>query len=350
MIAEPLEQPEMAFRSAQIESVAHQPASSQTLAPAGSICECCGKSDSRPFVRKRGYVLRRCESCGVAFVSPQPTLAELRTLYSRESGYFATANTDLAALPPSSNQWLHELLVGVGVDGRRFLDVGCATGQLMYHMRAFGWEVRGCDVNADAVQVAVQNGLDARVATMEEYDIPPDSVDVANLGDLIEHVPSPASVVRGVHAALRPGGLIVIRTPNNRNGFARWTARLSRLTGLPWAHSEAPYHLWEFSPASLEMLLARLGFDVVKTQCAGHSSFGYRLGASGFFDDLKARMKRSGGYRLNARLIWNLPKLLAIGSLLAPCYAMARVQDYFADTGDSLLMVARKKQPLASVA
>ena len=42
------------------------------------------------------------------------------------------------------------------------------------------------------------------------------------------------------------------------------------------------------------------------------------------------------------RLLMNLPKLVAIGSVLAPCYVVGGWMSRAAKSGDSLLVVARK--------
>src|SRR4051812_3083915 len=101
-------------------------------------CECCGSGDHHRVSRKRGYALRRCRDCGVVFVSPQPTTQQLDALYRKESGYFATAQTDLSSVPAASALWLENALLDGGAVKGRFLDVGCANGSLMHAMRGLG--------------------------------------------------------------------------------------------------------------------------------------------------------------------------------------------------------------------
>src|SRR5207248_6567141 len=160
-----------------------------------------------------------------------------------------------------------------------------------------GWGVSGVDVNADAVEIAQANGLEVRIGTLESVQYPDNAFDVVYLGDVIEHVPSPRQVCAEIHRILRPGGLAVMRTPNADSGFAGLTLLAARAAGKSsWAHSEAPYHLNEFTPRSLELLLQSLGFDIAWNKCEGRSRFLYKLGATGAFDELKRRMKSTGGY------------------------------------------------------
>ncbi len=313
-----------------------------------AICECCGRSATGPFSRKRSVSLWRCANCGLVYVSPQPTAEELRRLYTKENGYYTAAKVDLSSVPPSSNRWLHELLTQAEAPGNHLLDIGCANGQLIYHMATFGWQVCGIDINRDAVEIARQNGLDARATTLERSDLPDASFDAVHLGDVIEHVPSPHDQLSRVYRLLRPGGVVVIRTPNNRNGFARLTAGLSRLTRFSWPQSEAPYHLFEFSPQSLVGLLLHLGFAVVGCESSGRTSFLYRLGSTGCFDELKLSLKSSGRRLLVSKQILQIPKLFGVGLLLAPFYVLGAILSWWTGQGDSLVVVARKELKVES--
>jgi 2-polyprenyl-3-methyl-5-hydroxy-6-metoxy-1,4-benzoquinol methylase len=308
-------------------------------------CECCGSDDHSPIARKRGHVLHRCRGCGVLFVFPQPTAEELAALYRKSSGYFATAGTDLSSVRASSAHWLENALLKGGVAGGRFLDVGCANGALMYAMRGLGWTVSGVDVNGDAVDIATSNGLDARVGTLESAGFVPESFDVVCLGDVIEHVPSPRRVCAEVHRILRPGGVIVLRTPNAECGYAAITLAAARLLGArSWAHAEAPYHLHEFTPRSLERMLDSTGFDVAWNRCEGRGRFLYKLGATGAFDRLKQRMKERAGRAALLRAFPAAPLILALGALLAPAYAAGTALDALTGGGMAIFIGAKKRR------
>ncbi|MCH7686143.1 MAG: class I SAM-dependent methyltransferase [Planctomycetes bacterium] len=274
-------------------------------------------------------------------MSPQPPAKELQKLYSREKGYYATVETDLSRIPASANEWLHALLKQVHTPGKQFLDVGCANGQLMYHMNSFGWNVCGVDINPDTVSIARSNGLDARCGTLQESSLPAGSFHAIHLGDVIEHVPSPGGMLARVFELLQSRGIVVIRTPNNQNGYARLTTILSQVTGMAWTQSEAPYHLFEFSAKSLSQLLTRHGFVVVSSASSGRSSFTYRIGATGYFDELKRTIKHREKRR-GRNFLWQLPRLMCTGLLLAPFYGAGSLVSALTGQKDSLLVVARK--------
>ena len=325
--------------SVAIEPLASDSASAGALAP----CECCGSARHAPVATKRGWKLRRCRDCGVVFVSPQPSSRELEALYRKEAGYFATAQTHLTGVRPESAKWLHDAIAAHGISGGRFLDLGCANGQLIYAMRGLGWQVSGVDVNADAIEIARKHELDARVGSLESARFDDNTFDVVYLGDVIEHVPSPRAVCQEIHRILRPGGLVVMRTPNAASGFANLTLSAASITGSSWAHSEAPYHLHEFTPRGLARLLESCSFDIAWNTSEGRGRFLYKLGATGAFDDLKRQMKASGGYRLSGRLLCNLPLIGSLATLLLPAYALGVAYDRLTGGGIAIFIGARKR-------
>ena len=78
--------------------------------------------------------------------------------------------------------------------------------------------------------------------------------------DFIEHVRSPIETLSRALRFLRPGGQLVILTPN-ADSLSR------RLMGLRWLHYKVE-HLFYFGPRSLTIALERAGFQKVRTGSA----------------------------------------------------------------------------------
>jgi len=306
------------------------------------LCECCGNATAPETASKRGYALRKCLSCGLFFVWPQPSREELGFLYSRSQGYFCTAATDLAKTSGKSALNLHKLLAERRLGKGMLLDIGCSTGELIFHMKRLGYTVAGCDVSAEAVRIAIDNGLDAKVGDIASLQYQAKSFDIINMGDVLEHVSSPYDTLRTAFFLLKPGGAIVIATPNSNSGFALSTLFLSRITGFPWAHSEAPYHLFEFAPKSILELLGKVGFSASEVMTSGNVSFRYTVGATGYFDDLKRELKSTGQYKIRTSVIPHIAKLFAIAGLLLPFYLFSRIANQMKNRGEVITAIARK--------
>jgi 2-polyprenyl-3-methyl-5-hydroxy-6-metoxy-1,4-benzoquinol methylase len=272
----------------------------------------------------------------------QPPDEYLAKIYSKSSGYFATAYTDLSKTSPSGAEYLHKLLLTHDMRVGRFLDVGCSTGRLMYHLKNLGWDVAGIDIDADAAKVALKNNLNVTVGILEKTGYPAETFDVIHMGDVIEYVRSPRQMLLTANKLLRPGGMLIINTPNASCGFAVSSMFLAKMLRFPWPHSEAPYHLYEFSPETLKTLLTSTGFEVVRLSCAGSRLFMYTVGGTGLFDELKVSMNLSGKYKINLNFIKNIPKLIMVSSLLLPFYVLGRFSDALKKTGPKIFLIARK--------
>ena len=63
----------------------------------------------------------------------------------------------------------------------------------------------------------------------------------------------PAGVLERLHAALRPGGLLMIEVPNVESAA-------SRSQGAAWFHLDLAHHVGHYAPSTLADLLQRSGF------------------------------------------------------------------------------------------
>ena len=100
--------------------------------------------------------------------------------------------------------------------------------------------------------------------TLESAAVPDAAYDLVYMGDVLEHVPDCRTTLAAVARVHAPGGFLYLRGPITTNSLARRLAlALYRALGREIVLREPPYHLWEFTPASLRRLAATCGLDVV---------------------------------------------------------------------------------------
>jgi hypothetical protein len=162
------------------------------------------------------------------------------------------------------------------------------------------------------------------------------------MGDVIEHVVDPVSVLRTVAEYLKPGGMIVLRTPNAASGYSRFSAALANLTRTEWLASEAPWHLNDFTPRSLTLVLRQAGYELVACTSEGRRPFGYSVGSSGYLDDEKKRLKGLAGGPRRQAVLRLAPKLLPVAAWTAGPFCLGRLTDLVMGRGDYLVAYARK--------
>ena len=100
--------------------------------------------------------------------------------------------------------------------GSTLLDFGCGDGAFLRHMRSLGWNVAGIEQDPRAAEVARGIvGEDAIHASLEDARAAmPEGYEVITLSHVIEHLLDPVETLKACAGALRPGGKLVITTPN----------------------------------------------------------------------------------------------------------------------------------------
>lgn len=108
-----------------------------------------------------------------------------------------------------------------GDPAARVLDVGCGRAEWLSLLRAEGVAAVGVDANADFVRAGQRSGLEVVQADAMEYLLtrPAGSLDLVTAFHLVEHLDTEALLALFAAAghALRPGGCLLLETPNPTN-------------------------------------------------------------------------------------------------------------------------------------
>jgi 2-polyprenyl-3-methyl-5-hydroxy-6-metoxy-1,4-benzoquinol methylase len=117
--------------------------------------------------------------------------------------------------------------------GSRVADLGCAQGNLALVLASEGFCVTGVERNAAFLRYARSKDRMNSVTWVcsEIGEFRPDAtIDAAILTEVLEHTGCPERLIDSVDRIVRPGGWIVITTPNGERirqrlpTFARWVA------------------------------------------------------------------------------------------------------------------------------
>jgi 2-polyprenyl-6-hydroxyphenyl methylase / 3-demethylubiquinone-9 3-methyltransferase len=152
--------------------------------------------------------------------------------------------------------------------GKSALDIGCGAGLLCEPLARMGAAVTGVDAapeNIDAANAhAALSGLEIDYCAGEIADQGLGQFDVVCSMEVIEHVTDPAAFVAELARHLRPGGLLLLSTPNRTAASRLFLVEAAeRLGQVPRGT-----HDWDqfLTPEELVSLLTDAGLEVVEIQ------------------------------------------------------------------------------------
>jgi 2-polyprenyl-3-methyl-5-hydroxy-6-metoxy-1,4-benzoquinol methylase len=150
----------------------------------------------------------------------------------------------------------------------RLLDVGCGGGHFMLAAASAGWECIGAELADEAAQVARdRTGMPVIAGDASRWVASGKHYDAVCLWGVVEHVTDPATLLEAAHSVLRPGGLLVLETPNAAGMFRKVSRLASRASRgrivRPLLETLGAGHVVWLSRTSVRPIFARTGFDVV---------------------------------------------------------------------------------------
>jgi SAM-dependent methyltransferase len=143
--------------------------------------------------------------------------------------------------------------------GQRLLDIGSGPGTHLLAARELRLEAVGVEPSSAQVAVCRSLGLDVREGYFVPEAFEPESFDIVVMSHVIEHVLDPGAFLRGALSRVRPGGVLLVVTPNA-------AAPQARLSGRHWPL---------LKPADHVRMLARESFEALGVHELGRVTFAY---------------------------------------------------------------------------
>lgn len=217
-------------------------------------CPVCN-ADAEHYCHKAPAEYYACRSCDTIFQYPMPTPDAMAEYVDREyvsgpyAAYVRARDLKLLTFRARARQ------IAARARGARLLDVGCACGYFVEAALESGLDPYGLELSDVAISAApdvvrprlMQGDVNHLLAQRLE------PFEVVTAFDIVEHVFDPIQFLASLTPLLRPGGLLVLTTPDTGHP-------LRRLMGSGWPMLQPLQHTVLFSRRSLAQALQKVGF------------------------------------------------------------------------------------------
>jgi 2-polyprenyl-3-methyl-5-hydroxy-6-metoxy-1,4-benzoquinol methylase len=221
-------------------------------------CDLCGADQPRLLLRppKLDGPLVQCVRCGLRYVGsrrshltfgsepPKVTAERLRHANIQFQHLRLEEEHRLSLL---NARWRLGLIRKFLPEGR-LLEVGCGRGDFLDIARE-SFQVYGVEPNPELAQAA-ERLAPIHCGVVESF--PDGDFDVVATFHVIEHVDSPRRFMTALATRTKPGGFVVVETPNIRS-------LPFRLLRSSWRQF-IPEHYYFFDPSTIQQLMEKSGF------------------------------------------------------------------------------------------
>lgn len=233
-------------------------------------CPLCGATERKLLFRREQWEIVECAVCSMVFIGSElayDVQAREHDWADEHAKEFARRKERqpvmlflsrlLRPLRPDTNgRMLSQTLRWRR--GGKLVDFGCGDGGFL-SLAAKHFDVTGIELSARGVELSrerVPTGkiFEGPVTEVANRELLAEAFDVVTAFGYVEHEWYPLPGMRAAHRVLKPGGVMVMKTPNH----ASWNRHIR---GEDWCGYYIPGHCNYFTPRTLSELLRKAGLE-----------------------------------------------------------------------------------------
>ncbi len=242
-------------------------------------CPICG-NDSYQHLIRLGYNQRfqyvRCKMCSVIYTNP-------KLVYNQNFINLAYGD-DFHIIKRLKRIWGNNIKKFINdvlksdviifrykfmekyVKSGNFLDIGCATGGYLVYGQHHGWNTYGIEICKPLYEFCKKK-LNLKVYNKQLIDVKfkAEMFDAITLFQVIEHFDKPIPVLKEIYRILKPGGIVLIETPNCDALETKFKRLLIKLKLKIWhmAKGHTQEHFFEFNLKSFKYICKKVQFKIL---------------------------------------------------------------------------------------
>ncbi len=171
----------------------------------------------------------------------------------------------------------------------KLLDLGCACGFMIEAALEAGYDAWGVEFSEEAIRIAAPE-IRGRIHREDINRLQAGAYDVLTAFDILEHAQDPRATLRRWAEMLRPGGLLVVTSPDTDSIFRK-------VMGRHWPMLQPFQHTAMFSGGAVGRFLEEAGLHMLEVRSAEKvMTTSYLLGQLDIYFPLTSRfLRRVGG-------------------------------------------------------
>lgn len=172
-----------------------------------------------------------------------------------------------------------KFLISKFVGNEKILDIGCSNGVFSGYLVKRGYKCYGLELNDRAIVKAKKLGIIVKKGDfLEKLPFTSGMFDIVFAGEAIEHTIDDDGFLKETYRVLKPGGLLILTTPNLLSLGNRILMLLGRMPRFAYAQ----YHYRIYNLQTIIDKIEKSGFRILKTDSsyiilssAYHRFFGF---------------------------------------------------------------------------
>ena len=167
-------------------------------------CVLCNVYEADLFLEEGGYKAVKCRRCGLVYVNPMPSFAELKEKYSDSSS--SAVHGEIPAIEEKAlKAKLDIALIKKFKEKGKILDIGCSEGTFLSQAAESGYDPHGIVINKTSVKYA--RGKYHLVNIFEggilDSSFPEEYFDIVSMRNVLSHLHNPVQEMNKINTLLK---------------------------------------------------------------------------------------------------------------------------------------------------
>jgi 2-polyprenyl-3-methyl-5-hydroxy-6-metoxy-1,4-benzoquinol methylase len=300
-----------------------------------SVCPCCGSTEWKHKRYTQELWYHECASCRY-WQQRRVANLQLREVFLQEQEKFYSdgslvASDSFGMLNEELTQRRIRLIEKHVPRAGEIIEAGSGSGDVLLALAAKGYRCTAVEHSVMLADRLMRLGIERVLnGDFSEQALAPEAYDAYCSFHVIEHVVDFRQHIKAVHHCVKPGGLLILATPN--------AAGLEQNLPFDLQLNSDSAHFQLFSPMSLRLILRDAGFEVIEETTPTYALAWLRV-VTLIFRRLKSRSVQTVGGAYARKVGPKLALGLRLFSWLSR--PLRSVQER-SGSGNELLVVARK--------